>query len=352
MAGEPLTVEATSPAPRVLIVDDQEDNREVLRLRLEAHGFLTETAAGGAEALACVAADPPDVILLDVMMPGLDGFEVARRIKADPSLPFIPIIMQTALDSERAAVDGLAAGADEYVTKPVRFAELEARLRSMLRIKALQDAVARREQELERANSELRALVTTDALTGLATRRHIDERLREMLDHAIRLCEPLGVVLCDVDRFKDVNDTMGHAAGDEVLRQLGMLLRRSAREIDRVGRYGGEEFLAILPGAALDAAVTFAERVRQEVEAHRFTAGQTTLRCTISCGVAAWPHPRIRDRDTLLRAADDALYVAKRTGRNRVIRFDGAEFNANTKDPDDEHGAGIPVRGGTGRDQR
>lgn len=352
MAGERLAVEHPVRAPRVLIVDDQEDNREVLRIRLEAHGFLTETAADGVEALARVAADPPDVILLDVMMPHLDGYEVARRIKADPDLPFIPIIMQTALDSERAAVDGLAAGADEYVTKPVRFAELEARLRSMLRIKALQDAVTRRERELARANSELRTLATVDPLTGLATRRHIDQRLREMFEHATRLREPLALVLCDLDRFKDVNDSLGHPAGDDVLQQLGALLRQSAREVDRLGRYGGEEFLAILPGTVLDAAVTFAERVRQEVEAHRFTAGHATLRQTISCGVAAWPHPRIADRDTLLQAADDALYVAKRTGRNRVIRFESAVFNANVKVPDDEHGTGAPAPGGNGRDQR
>jgi len=326
--------------PRVLIVDDHPDNVEILRARLEAMGYRTACAADGEEALVQVMASPPDLILLDVMMPRLDGHEVARRIKADRTLPFIPIIMQTALDSVESKVEGLGAGADDYITKPINFAELEARVRSMLRIKALQDDLQTRERELASANAELRRMAGTDALTGLYNRRHIEERLHEMFDHSVRLHEPLAVVMFDLDHFKSVNDTYGHQVGDLVLRKVGALLRDAAREIDRVGRYGGEEFMAILPGTVLDAAVTFAERARQQVEAHAFVCEGVTLRRTLSCGVAAWPHPRIRHRNELVKAADDALYVAKALGRNRVVRFDSAEFNANIKDIDVEHRTG------------
>jgi diguanylate cyclase (GGDEF)-like protein len=151
-----------------------------------------------------------------------------------------------------------------------------------------------------------------------------------MWNHSQRLHEPLSVVMCDIDHFKPVNDKHGHQAGDSVLKQFAGLLKKAAREIDLVGRYGGEEFLLLLPGTVLDAAVTFAERVRRDVEQHTFTYDGGTLRQTMSCGVAAWPHPRIHHEDGLIKAVDDALYVAKERGRNRVVRFDSQEFNEHT----------------------
>jgi len=312
---------------RVLIVDDHEDNIELLRARLDSWGFATESAADGEEALRLIEASPPDLILLDVMMPKIDGMEVARRVKGNRALPFIPIIMQTALDATENKVEGLEAGADDYITKPIDFAELKARLNSMLRIKRLQDALEERERQLLEANERLRYMSQTDALTGLDNRRHLEERIDEMFEHARRLNEPFSCVMCDLDRFKSVNDTYGHQAGDAVLKQFARILRNEVREIDRVGRYGGEEFMLLLPGTVLDAAVTFAERVRKEVEGHTFTFDGTQICRTASFGVSAWPHPRIGNCDVLVRAADDALYVAKETGRNRVIRFDSDEFN-------------------------
>ena len=312
---------------RVLIVDDHEDNIELLRARLDSWGFATESAADGEEALRLIEASPPDLILLDVMMPKIDGMEVARRVKGNRALPFIPIIMQTALDATENKVEGLEAGADDYITKPIDFAELKARLNSMLRIKRLQDALEERERQLLEANERLRYMSQTDALTGLDNRRHLEERIDEMFEHARRLNEPFSCVMCDLDRFKSVNDTYGHQAGDAVLKQFARILRNEVREIDRVGRYGGEEFMLLLPGTVLDAAVTFAERVRKEVEGHTFTFDGTQICRTASFGVSAWPHPRIGNCDVLVRAADDALYVAKETGRNRVVRFDSDEFN-------------------------
>jgi two-component system cell cycle response regulator len=312
---------------RILIVDDHEDNIELLRARLDSWGFATDSAADGEQALQRIQESPPDLILLDVMMPKIDGIEVARRVKGDRSLPFIPIIMQTALDATENKVEGLEAGADDYITKPIDFAELKARVNSMLRIKRLQDALEERERQLLEANERLRHMSQTDGLTGLDNRRHLEERIDEMFEHARRLNEPFACVMCDLDRFKSVNDTYGHQAGDAVLKQFARILRHEVREIDRVGRYGGEEFMLLLPGTVLDAAVTFAERVRKEVEGHTFTFEETQICRTASFGVSAWPHPRIGNCDVLVRAADDALYVAKETGRNRVIRFDGVEFN-------------------------
>jgi two-component system cell cycle response regulator len=320
---------------RILIVDDHEDNVEVIRARLEAGGYQVESAADGEEALERVRVSPPDLILLDVMMPRIDGMEVARRIKADETLPFIPIIMQTALDTVQHKVEGLGAGADDYVTKPINFAELEARVKSMLRIKGLQD-------ELSRANDELRRVSVTDGLTGLYNRRNVETLLHEMFEHSARLHEHLACAMFDLDHFKSVNDTYGHQAGDAVLQQLAGILKASAREIDRVGRYGGEEFILLLPGTPLDSAVTFAERTRQQVESHTFTFEGGSLRRTISCGVAAFPHPRIGHREALVKAADDALYVAKGLGRNRVVRFDSPEFNQHSDVVDDQYANQLP----------
>src|SRR5687767_5386806 len=265
---------------RILIVDDHDENVEVLRARLEAWGYATDSASDGEQALASVAASPPDLILLDVMMPRMDGHEVARRIKGDDKLPFIPIIMQTALDSTEHKVEGLGAGADDYITKPIEFPELQARVKSMLRIKSLQEEVERQRNELETMNEKLLRVSRTDGLTGLHNRRYIEEHLEEMWQHSQRLGEPIAVVMCDLDKFKSVNDTYGHQAGDAVLRQFARILEGEAREIDKVGRYGGEEFIFVLPGTVLDAGVTFAERVRKAVEEHTFTFDGGSLKRT------------------------------------------------------------------------
>jgi diguanylate cyclase (GGDEF)-like protein len=273
----------------------------------------------------------PDLILLDVMMPKMDGMEVVRRLKADKNLPFIPVIMQTALDTTANKVEGLDAGADDYITKPINFAELEAKVNALLRIKSLETQLRDRKNEVEVLNDKLTRISLTDGLTEIDNRRCLEERLHEMWLHSVRLHEPIALIMCDIDKFKLVNDKFGHQAGDSVLQQVARALKEEAREIDRVGRYGGEEFLLILPGTVLDAAVTFAERLREKVAGHTFTYTGGTLRRTISAGVAASPHPRVKDQEALLKAADAALYVAKETGRNRVVRFDSAEYNTHTQ---------------------
>ena len=331
---------------RILVVDDNQDSLEILRARLESWGYRIQTASDGEDALAMIEAGPPDLILLDIMMPRMDGMEVARRVKGNPSLPFIPIIMETALATTESKVEGLDSGADDYITKPIDFAELKARVNSMLRIKRLQAELEDRERELLDVNEQLLHMSQTDALTGLDNRRHLEHRLEEMFAHARRFKEPVACVICDLDRFKAVNDTYGHQAGDEVLKQFAQILRREARSIDRVGRFGGEEFVFLLPGAGIDAAGTFAERVRKQVESHTFTfnGGGTSICRTASFGVSAWPHSRIGSPEVLVRTADEALYVAKETGRNRVVRFDSDAFNAHTTGEDGRDQSGSDVR--------
>ncbi|HEX6559143.1 MAG TPA: diguanylate cyclase [Longimicrobiales bacterium] len=301
---------------RILVVDDNRDNVEIISTRLRFRGYEIAEASDGSAALDAVRENPPDLILLDVMLPDIDGYEISRRIKGDESMPFIPIILVTARDTTQDKVAGLDAGADDYLTKPINFPELEARVRSMLRIKKLQD-------EIERQNRELERLSISDGLTGLFNHRHIHALLNEEFERVGRTGERLTVAMFDLDRFKSVNDTYGHQAGDRVLEQLADILRESAREIDRLGRYGGEEFMVLLPDTSIDDAEVFVERVRREVARRPFNIGSDEpLRMTTSAGIATYPHEIINSPEMLVRRADEALYAAKSTGRNRVVRFD------------------------------
>jgi two-component system, cell cycle response regulator len=301
---------------RILVVDDNRDNVEIIATRLRFRGYEIEEASEGGIALELVRKNPPDLILLDVMLPDIDGYEISRRIKGDETLPFIPIILVTARDTTQDKVAGLDAGADDYLTKPINFPELEARVRSMLRIKKLQD-------EIELKNLELERLSISDGLTGLFNHRHIHALLNEEFERVNRTNERLTVAMFDLDHFKAVNDTHGHQAGDRVLEQMAEILRETAREIDRIGRYGGEEFMVLLPDTAIEDADVFVERVRHEVARRPFNIGsQDPLRMTISAGVASYPHPECNDPETLVRFADEALYAAKTAGRNRVVRYD------------------------------
>jgi diguanylate cyclase (GGDEF)-like protein len=252
-------------------------------------------------------------------MPGIDGYEVARRIKRDESLPFIPIILVTALSETEHIVQGLNTGADDYIAKPYHFQELEARVRAMLRIKHLQDELDAKNRELEVVNKRLRKLSITDGLTELFNHRHVHELLRDEFERTRRSGEPLGVVMFDLDRFKKVNDTYGHPTGDVILYETARILRETAREIDMVGRYGGEEFIALLPNSDEAEAAAFAERVRLAVEGHLYRDESNEIRMTCSSGVASFPDSGADSPEDLLKRADEALYAAKEGGRNRVV---------------------------------
>ncbi|HEU0076912.1 MAG TPA: diguanylate cyclase, partial [Longimicrobiaceae bacterium] len=234
--------------------------------------------------------------------------------------PFIPIILVTALNEAEDVVQGLESGADDYIAKPYNFRELEARVRSMLRIKFLQDELDQKNRELEMANRRLKKLSITDGLTELFNHRHVHELLHDEFERSARTGESIAVVMMDLDRFKAVNDTYGHPTGDVILYETARIIKETAREIDSVGRYGGEEFIAILPETDEEPAANFAERVRAAVEEHVFRDGATEVRMTVSCGVASAAAEGVDSPEALLKAADEALYQAKHGGRNQVVR--------------------------------
>ncbi|HWV57125.1 MAG TPA: diguanylate cyclase, partial [Longimicrobiales bacterium] len=297
MEGDPDARGVAEERVRILVVDDNPDNATVIALRLRSRGYDVTVAQTGSEALDYVRRDPPDLVLLDVMLPDIDGYEVARSIKGDDSLPFVPVILVTARSATSDKVAGFEAGADDYLTKPINFPELEARVRSMLRIRRLQ-------RELEEKNRELERLSISDGLTGLYNHRHIRQLVREEFERARRTWRPLAVAMLDLDHFKKVNDTYGHQTGDRVLKEVAGILRSTAREIDRIGRYGGEEFAVLLPNTGLAEATIFLERVRERVERHEFEVDSgKRIHLTISAGVSSFPEIRVGDPEELINLA-------------------------------------------------
>jgi diguanylate cyclase (GGDEF)-like protein len=318
----------------VLLVDDDPAHVRLVREGLAPQGYLFREAHDGAQALSAIRAHRPDLILMDVEMPGLGGVEVCRIVKAnggEGGFGFIPIILMTARQAA-GKVEGLELGADDYLVKPFDMPELSARVKSMLRLKALQDALVEKNRELDRANKELAqrreellALTRTDALTGLCNRRYFEERLQEEFTRARRYSSSLSMVMLDIDHFKRINDSFGHPFGDEVLRAVARTARSRLREVDLLARYGGEELCAILPETSPEDALRVCERVREAIEElpleHRAADGsRKPVRCTASLGLATLT-PSLASAEDLLRAADDSLYAAKGAGRNRVHQY-------------------------------
>jgi two-component system cell cycle response regulator len=449
---------------RILVVDDIPANVKLLEVRLLAEYFDVLTANSGAEALEICEYGKVDVVLLDIMMPGMDGFEVCRRLKADPATSHIPVVMVTALDQVADRIRGLEAGADDFLTKPVNDLQLMTRVKSLVRLKMLTDELRLRasttrnigieellgrrqvsddqpkvllvderpasqerfrkmlreactlavtadpqaavfdaaeggyecvlistgfaefdplrlcsqlrsldrtrflpiilvagegederilrglelgindylirpvdQQELiarlrtqvrrKRYNDQLRASVTEtmemaviDGLTGLHNRRYLDSHLRTLFDRAVARRRPLSIMITDIDRFKSVNDTYGHDGGDLVLREFASRLRKNVRGIDLACRYGGEEFVVVMPDTEQHIAEKVAERIRAEIARTPFEVGAdgTTLDVTVSVGVSALK-PYGDTIEGLIKRADIALYEAKSGGRNRVV---------------------------------
>lgn len=296
-------------APRVLVVDDSALIRAILVASLEEQGYAVVEAEDGAEALEVCTVDPPDVVLLDVVMPGLSGLDVLDRLQASPELLHVPVVCLTGRSDVTDIVEAMDRGAHDYLRKPFETSELLARLSSALRVKRLSD-------ELRTRNAELERVSRTDGLTGLLNRRAVEELLHAQLAHAARHDLPLSVLMVDLDEFKKVNDTFGHAAGDRVLVEVSARLRAFLREGDHFGRWGGEEFLAVLPLTAGPAALLLAERLCDTVAAHPVLLPDGTL---LPVGVSIGACGSTRDEEALLRRADDALYRAKATGRGRAV---------------------------------
>lgn len=314
----------------LLLVDDDRGVIDLLRRGLAPFGYRFVEAEDGTQALTAIRKHQPDLILMDVEMPGLGGVEVCRIVKANQGagFAFTPVILMTAGRSS-GKVEGLELGADDYLVKPFDMLEVSARVKSMLRLKALQDTLVEKNKELDRINRELEEkrsalelLSRTDGLTQLINRRHFEELLQSEWQRSLRYRAPLSCMLLDIDHFKKVNDTWGHPFGDTVLKEVAGVARRALRDVDILARYGGEELIALLPETSPEEAWRAAERVRMGVEAMRLTCRTVSppeqVRCTASIGVSTAPGAGIETPEQLVQLADECLYEAKQGGRNQV----------------------------------
>jgi diguanylate cyclase (GGDEF)-like protein len=297
---------------KILIAEDDPSFRRLLEDHLTRWGYDVLAAADGDEALRTLQADdPPQLAMLDWMMPGLNGVEVCRRVREKGNDSYTYIILLTSLQRDEDLVTGLEAGADDYMTKPFRHSELRLRLRAGRRIIELQ-------QELRSARDTFRTKASHDALTGLWNHGEILQILAQELARAEREKKSVGVIMADIDFFKRINDTHGHLAGDVVLRETAARMHALMRSYDYFGRFGGEEFLAILPDCGLEYAAAFAERLRLAVSFGRIDTPEGLIPVTVSFGVATGNHESLKNADSLVKSADQALYRAKKNGRNRV----------------------------------
>jgi len=298
---------------RVLIAEDEPVSRHMLEAFLTKWGYEVVVAGDGREAWQVLQQDDaPKLAILDWMMPGMEGVQVCQRLRERADHPYVYVLMLTSRDRKQDLVEGIEAGADDYLIKPFDAHELMAHLHAGKRILDVQ-------QELISARDALRVQATHDPLTGLWNHAAIFDILRRELERAQRQRTSLGVVMADLDHFKQINDTYGHPAGDAVLREATRRLQSAVRTYDSIGRYGGEEFLVVVPGADEASALQQAERLRASISKAPIEVDQSSaIPLTISLGVTAPAEPEASNLESLLRAADLALYEAKRKGRNRV----------------------------------
>jgi len=297
----------------ILLVDDVPQNIQVLGEILKDEGYSFAIAMSGKETFRLLEKELPDLILLDVMLPDTDGFEVCRRIKEKERTSEIPVIFLTARTETDDKVRGLELGAVDYITKPFEAAEVIARVRTHVQLKKSKDLIRQYYEELEREKKLLEKMAITDDLTRIFNRRYILSRLNEEIKRSERHHGSLSVLMIDIDGFKLINDTYGHQTGDKVLKQIVQTLKKSLRETDMLGRYGGEEFLAVLPETDINNAFYAAERMRKKI--CKLTWEEAGLHVTISCGIAEF---KTGEKDfELLKRADDLLYKAKTNGRDK-----------------------------------
>jgi diguanylate cyclase (GGDEF)-like protein len=303
---------------RILVVDDDPLTLHMVIYRLRQWGHEVISCTDGDSAWKLIEDGMvPNVAILDWMMPGLNGPELCRKIRAKHDGPYVYVVLLTGRNHPEDLIAGLDAGADDYLTKPFHLGELEARLRAGKRIVDLQ-------KELIAAQDTLRIQATQDSLTQILNHGAILDDLLNEVNRAQRECQPLSLILSDLDEFKNVNDSYGHVAGDQVLVEVSRRMRNCLRSYDAIGRYGGEEFLIILPHSDESQALLLAERIRVAIASERFQCDQVDLTVTISQGVVTWMNPDSIPIGRLIQAADRALYGAKHGGRNAThhVQFD------------------------------
>lgn len=300
----------------ILIVDDVEDNLEILRDILSFNGYIVQTARGGEAALKRVQESRPDLILLDILMPEMDGYEVCTRLKANESTRHIPVIFVSSMTDIDSKVMGFKVGGVDYINKPFQHAEVLVRVSTHVTLQRLR-------KHLEEQNEELERLANTDYLTKLYNRRRFFHAAEEEFLRALSSGKPISITLIDLDYFKQVNDIHGHLVGDRVLIHVAQLIQSYARGNDIAARYGGEEFVILHPALSRQNAYLVAERIRKKVETTPFLRESDEINITLSAGVvdtiACKDCLRI---DDVLAKADIALYRAKDAGRNQVVIFE------------------------------
>jgi diguanylate cyclase (GGDEF)-like protein len=302
---------------KVLVVDDDSLSRLVVQSVVERLGHQSIAAEDGEEAWACLNQEKPDVLITDLLMPGVDGLELCRRVRTDAQAGHTYVILVTVLGEREDVVRGMEAGADDYLIKPVDLFDLQARLIAAERVTNLH-------AELAQHRAELAHLAGHDPLTRLGNRRSLDQDLKVLHARSQRYGHRYCLAICDVDRFKAYNDAYGHQAGDQALAAVATTMAREVRAGDGVYRYGGEEFVLVLPEQTLETGLVAVERVRAAVRqlAIPHAAGPDGV-LTLSAGMAAFDPGEATTAEELLKRADAALYQAKSAGRNRVVLADG-----------------------------
>jgi diguanylate cyclase (GGDEF)-like protein len=309
-------------ARTVLIVEDSDIIRGALAAQVRAMKLEPVLAETGEKGLELFVAAPPALVLLDVMLPGIDGYETARRMRAATPDAWVPIIFLSAGDYDQDLERAIEAGGDDYLVKPVSSSVLSAKIRALQRLDKMHQKLLDLSAQLTAANQRLETIAQQDGLTGIGNRRGFDHRLALHFADAARRKEPLSLVICDVDHFKAYNDKYGHPAGDDCLRHVGAALARSCkRTSDFAARYGGEEFALVLPDTPAEGALKVIESARREVAALAIPheASPTANVVTFSAGIATYVAQRDAEPQKLVERADEALYRAKQLGRNRVV---------------------------------
>ncbi|MEE8111789.1 MAG: diguanylate cyclase [Acidobacteriota bacterium] len=314
-------VKRPKPVPyRILIVDDDQETIDLLSQWFRMDGYEIHSVPAGREAIEFTRKTFPDLILLDLLLPDMGGIEVARLLRQDPIFRSIPIVMMTARRNIESKVESLRVGVEHFITKPFHFDELDATVKACLQQRRFYQTYERTNRQLKEANDRLTKISVTDDRTRLYNDRFLRRRIGEEFKRSARYGTDLSCMLLDLDHFKEVNDTHGHDCGNEVLAGFANILLDKAREIDVVGRYGGEEFLILLPNTDGIQATVLGERIRKATEEHMFTYRDAQIRVTVSAGITSYPTNRnLRDENEFVRAADSALMRAKQRGRNKVI---------------------------------
>ena len=342
-----ISEQLPSNSDEILIVDDIPHNIRLLSKILTSQGYIVRKALNGKMALKSIEASPPDLIILDISMPQMDGYEVCQRLKSDPQKQTIPIIFLSALNKTVDKVKAFQLGCVDYITKPFQVEEVLMRIKNQLLIQnqqkrlllqnqALKEEIKKRqlaETSLLSAVQELERLAIIDSLTKVANRRRFDQFLEKEWSRMMRQKQPISLVICDIDYFKAYNDHYGHLAGDRCLTQVAQILvNNTKRATDLLARYGGEEFALILPDTPLEGALKVAQSLCIGIENAQIPhhASQTKPYITLSAGISSCiPHRGI-SIDNLIDQADKALYESKEKGRNQISY---RTFNRRVNDP-------------------